>query len=113
MPAHFAAKIRILPEDEGGRRMPPFNRIRWDFGYATDAPAQEIYMIWPEFLDVAGQPIADKIPLVGDYAAKMRIVSPKAVAYHSTRISIGTQFHCHEGARIVATGIVTKILALK
>jgi len=38
--SHFEAEIPILTEEQRGRKTPPYNYIRWDFGYAEDNPLQ-------------------------------------------------------------------------
>jgi translation elongation factor EF-Tu-like GTPase len=108
-PADFEAKITILSTEQGGRNTPPHNFIRWDFGYAEDVPLDEIYMIHPVFLDKDGLPYAKDIPLEGTLAARMHIVVREMVNYHKSRLSVGTKFNCHEGSRVVATGMVTEV----
>jgi translation elongation factor EF-Tu-like GTPase len=115
----FEAEITILTEEERGRQTPPHNYIRWDFGYADDNPLEpernldkEIYMIWPNFLDDDGTPIQKGIPLIGTYKARMHILVKEMMDYHRKRISVGLKFNCHEGARIMARGVVTKLRAI-
>lgn len=108
-PADFEADIRILNQAEGGRKTPPFNHIRWDFCYADDDPSDGIHMIWPLFVDANGDAIAQDIPLKGKQRARMYIVDRSRVSYHADRLSAGTHFNCHEGKRVVAVGIVTRI----
>ncbi|MEX0320185.1 MAG: hypothetical protein AB3N21_19690 [Ruegeria sp.] len=112
-PADFEAEIAILSSDQGGRNLPVHNFIRWDFGYAEDASPKEIYMIYPKFLDKDGLPIPEGISLDGTLMARMHIVVRETTDYHRARISVGTRFNCHEGGRVVARGIVTKLLALE
>ena len=115
----FEAEITILTEEQTGRKTPPHNYIRWDFGYAEDNPLEpernldaEIYMIWPNFLDDDGAPIHKGIPLSGTYKARMHILVKEMMCYHRKRISAGVKFNCYEGARIVARGVVTKLRAI-
>ncbi|MCR9086525.1 MAG: hypothetical protein NXH97_07275 [Rhodobacteraceae bacterium] len=115
----FEVEITILTEEQRGRKTPPHNYIRWDFGYAEDNPHEpernldaEIYMIWPNFLDDDGTPIEKGIPLIGTYKARMHILVKEKLDYHRKRISVGLKFNCHEGARIVARGVVTKLRAI-
>ena len=49
IPDDFEAVIRIYTPEEGGRLSPPFNGIRWDFAYADDPPAKDLFMIHPDF----------------------------------------------------------------
>lgn len=54
VPDDFEARIRILAPEEGGRRSPARNGIRWDFAYADDAGTPELFMIWPDFRHAEG-----------------------------------------------------------
>ncbi|EAQ44817.1 hypothetical protein MED193_21946 [Roseobacter sp. MED193] len=115
----FEAEITILRVEEGGRTVPPHNYIRWDFGYAEDNPLEprrnlsaNIYMIYPNFLNEDGVPIPKGVPLNGTYNAYMHILVRDMVDYHQSRLSVGTNFNCHEGSRIVARGTVTKLRAI-
>ncbi|MEM9717011.1 MAG: hypothetical protein AAF826_10895 [Pseudomonadota bacterium] len=110
---HFEAEVKILTPEEGGRNLPPYNYIRWDFGYADKSSTDPIYMIYPNFLGGDGQPIAKGVPLHGIFTTRMHIVADCSVIFHKSRISIGTEFNCHEGRHVVATGVVTRLLALK
>lgn len=117
----FEARIVIYSLARGGRRTPALNGIRWDFGYddpprmsLIEAPI-ELFMIWPEFLDVAGNPIGADVPLPieAPIRARMRILSHEMrVAVHRERIRPGVRFFCHEGARRVAEGVVTVLTNL-
>ena len=117
--ADFEAEITILTSEQGGRMNPPYNYIRWDFGYAEDNPDEpkrnlsaEIYMIYPNFLDPNGLSIPSGISLEGTLRARMHILVREMVEYHRRRILVGTKFNCHEGSKIVARGVVTKLLAI-
>ena len=103
----FEAKITILSETEGGRSTPPHNWIRWDFAYRGEDISEELFMIWPYFVGLDGLPVPKDQPLVGTYHARMFICVRDMVEFHETRISKGLDFNCHEGRRVVATGVVT------
>jgi hypothetical protein len=107
--ANFTAEISIYTNEQSGRTNLPYNKIRWDFRYGTDDISQGIYMIWPYFLDENGIPISDGVPLVGTYEAKMYIVALEMCNYHYKRLSVGTEFFCHEGAAVMAKGVVQSI----
>jgi len=109
--ADFEAEITILTCEQGGRRTPAFNGIRWDFRYIEDDLSEGLYMIHPTFLDQSGNPIPKIQPLSGTLPARMLIIVREMVDYHRQRISVGTEFYCHEGRQVVATGTVTKLLA--
>jgi hypothetical protein len=110
--ADFEAEITILTAAEGGRSHPPHNYIRWDLGYSDRTSSDPIYMIWPVFLDQFGDPFPRGVPIEGTLTAGMFIVVREMVDFHKQRIFVGATFNCHEGKRVVARGIVTKLLAL-
>ena len=114
VPEDFEAEITILSAEEGGRRTPPFNGIRWDFLYAGDRVEDgDLHMIWPEFLDEVGDALATDLPLKGTYRARMYILLNEGrQRVHRQRISEGTAFFCMEGPRKVARGTVTKVTGL-
>lgn len=45
--ADFEAEVTILTAEQGGRKTPVFNGIRWDFRYSEDQPSDGVYMIHP------------------------------------------------------------------
>jgi translation elongation factor EF-Tu-like GTPase len=111
----FEATIRIFTLEEGGRRTPAFNGIRWDFAYADESPATSLYMIWPDFFAAHGQPLGKDQPLpVGvELSARMMIVVDEMRAeIHRGRILPGVRFFCREGGKRVAEGMVTRITGL-
>lgn len=115
-PDDFEATIRIFSTDEGGRMTPPFNGIRWDFAYADDdVLATGLYMIWPDFVDEAGDslPTDQALPIRVALQARMTIVVDEMRSkLHRERIFVGAQFYCHEGSKRVASGTVTKVTGL-
>jgi hypothetical protein len=112
----FRAEIRILRPDEGGRSTPPRNGIRWDFQYAEDDPREALYMIWPLFLDSAGEPMPSGADLPVDrwLPARMTVVNPDEAlrTIHRQRIHGSVFFYCCEGLRHVAEGRVTRVTGL-
>ena len=105
----FEAEITILTVDQGGRTSPPYNYIRWDFGYAEENAFEpernlsaNLFMIYPNFLDEFGAPIPKGIPLSGLYRVHMHILIREMVDYHRGRLTEGIQFNCHAGSKIVA-----------
>jgi hypothetical protein len=114
LPDDFEALIRIYRTDEGGRKLPPYNGIRWDFCYAGDV-IENLYMIHPDFFDMNGNSLPQDRPLTvdTDLPARMLILNDEfRVGMHRERIKVGTQFFCHEGPKAVATGYVTRITGL-
>jgi hypothetical protein len=111
----FKAVIRIFREDEGGRKLAPFNGIRWDFNYAEELPTSDLYMIWPDFIDEDSNSLpTDKVlPIDRFLRARMSVVVDEMRAQmHRSRIKVGTQFFCCEGPRRVAEGEVRRITHL-
>ncbi|HEL2979761.1 TPA: hypothetical protein UMB92_002620 [Stenotrophomonas maltophilia] len=111
----FLARIRILTPEEGGRRSPPRNGIRWDFAYADGVRELELFMIWPDFRQASGDSWAVDLPLpVGEpLLAGLTVVNDmQRVRLHRERIRPGVRFHCHEGPRVVARGEVTCVTGL-
>jgi translation elongation factor EF-Tu-like GTPase len=115
IPNDFEASIRILRFDEGGRKSPPFNGIRWDFNYANEQPSTGLFMIKPDFIDEAGNSLAIDSPLPIDIFLNARmtvLVDEMRAQVHRSRITVGTKFHCCEGPQRVAEGRVTRITGL-
>ena len=111
--ADFEAEITLLTPEQGGRTKPSHNYIRWDLGYTGRKPDDPIYMIWPNFLDDRGSPIPKGVPIEDKMIANMHILDKEMLGFHRQRLLVGTEFNCHEGSRVVAKGIVTKLLALE
>lgn len=116
VPDDFEATIRILRENEGGRHSAPFNGIRWDFAYeGDDISTTGIYMIYPDFINDQGEsfPTDQPLPIDVPLPARMTVlVDEMRQELHRDRIQAGTRFYCHEGAKRVAEGVVTKITGL-
>lgn len=115
LPDDFEAQIRIYTFAEGGRRSPPANGIRWDYAYADDVPAKELFMIWPDFCDEHWKslPTDQPLPMGREIQARMTILSDELrVAVHRSRLVVGTRFFCHEGGKRVGEGRVTRITGL-
>lgn len=111
----FEARIRIFTEAEGGRSAPVCNGIRWDFSYAADEDARELFMIWPDFVSASGDSLSqyEALPTSTYLCARMTVVAEKMRALvHRARIAPGVEFFCHEGGRKVAVGCVTRVTGL-
>ena len=114
-PDDFAATIRILRSDEGGRSTPAFNGIRWDFAYEAGQPSDVVFMIWPDFIDDQGNslPVDEPLPFDVELPARMTVINDEFRSQvHREKIVVGTRFNCCEGPRHVAEGRVTKITGL-
>jgi translation elongation factor EF-Tu-like GTPase len=115
IPDDFEAVIQIYTAEEGGRVTPVFNGIRWDLCYAEDRAEAGIYMIWPDFIDhdQNSLPTSQPLPIGVELSARMVIlVDEMRERVHRQRIKVGSKFYCHEGAKRVAFGRVTKITGL-
>jgi translation elongation factor EF-Tu-like GTPase len=111
----FEAEIVIRRESEGGRNSPTYNGIRWDFCYAGDNPQDGIYMIWPDFCDAEGVsfPSGRSLDIGVPLRARMVIANDELRrSIHRDRIAPGVRFHCQEGGRSVADGVVLGITGL-
>ena len=108
----FEVSYRFLGEDEGGRKDPPRQHIRWDFLYEGDDPFEDgISMVWPEFLSDDGSVLPEgEVPVSG--RAHMFIVNPERVAFHRGRVKEGVCGFLMEGSRRVAQCEVTSVLGL-
>lgn len=99
-PPDFIVRYRLYAPSEGGRKV-TFQHLRCDFLYAGDDPAKDgIHMIYPEFLNDAGEPFARDmpVPLIG--RASMWILNPELRAkVHRARLHVGVRGHFMEGAR--------------
>jgi hypothetical protein len=115
IPDDFEAMIRIFSTTEGGRMSAPFNGIRWDFAYAENQPVGELYMIYPDFYDVRGDslPTDQPLPIGVEMPARMVVLMDEMrEKLQRARIREGVRFYCHEGAKRVAEGRVTRITGL-
>ena len=115
-PDDFEADIRILREDEGGRKTPVCNSIRWDFCYRGEGSIEPyIHMIWPDFIDSRGNslPEDEMLPVDHTLKARLTILSDEVrQTIHRDRIKVGVRFYCQEASKRVAEGIVTRITGL-
>jgi len=114
----FEVEIRIFSENEGGRSLPVFNGIRWDFSYKDRLPSEDdstLYAIHPDFFDGQGNsfPKGEPLPVGRLLPARMLIVRDEMRRkVHQNRLKEGVRFYCHEGKHRVAEGIVTRITGL-
>lgn len=93
------ATITLLPTSEGGRTGPAFTGYRPQFHYDDS----EVCDAEHEYPDV------DEVRPGDTTRAYLRFTSP---LNHLGRIVVGMEFTLREGARVIGTGVVTKILDL-
>ncbi|HVI44247.1 MAG TPA: hypothetical protein VM802_05240 [Chitinophaga sp.] len=109
----FTVRYRFYSKDEGGRAYPPYQGYRSDFWYDAAGPGQ-LFMIWPEFEDTAGEVIIENdhtVPETG--TARMWIIIPERRPMHYDNIRMGLKGYFMEGARRVAECEVIEIVGLK
>jgi len=112
----FKARVRFLSKEEGGRqRAPVLQGIRCDFQYNDkyeDDPPNQVWMIYPAFLDDAGAllPVRSEIPKQCE--ATFRILNSDLRHVHRARLRPGSKFWLVEGSHRIAEGLVTTLLGL-
>jgi len=108
----FTAAVEFRRSEDGGRKAPPLQGYRCDFQYEDD-PEDRAWMIYPCFLDQTGRPLTEGASVPAKAHAHFRILSRELRPVgHATRLHIGTRFFLVEGARRVADGTVTQLLAI-
>jgi len=107
----FRVTYRLFTAEEGGRKMPPFQGIRWDFCYEDKAINTSTWMIWPEFLGLDGAVLSPgPIPELGQ--ANMFCLNPDARGFHRQYIQPGVRGYFVEGPRRVGVCEVVEVLGL-
>jgi translation elongation factor EF-Tu-like GTPase len=110
----FEARLLFLSIDEGGRQTPfVVQGYRPDFSYEDELDA--LFMIWPVFVDEHGEPLAEgaRVPTDQSINARMVIINDELRATeHRKRIKVGLKFFVREGGKIVAGGVVTRVVDL-
>ena len=113
--ADFRVRYRFLTREEGGRKgAPPYQGYRSDFWYLhPDHRPNQIFMIWPEFLDEQ-----ENVILVNDASvpseglADMWLVDRAWRNYHRDKIKAGTVGYFMEGPHRVAICTVFDVSGL-
>lgn len=114
--ADFKVKYRFYGAEEGGRQATiPYQGYRSDFFY--DHPehthADQIFMIWPEFINEHGEVILDNeksVPASG--IAQTWVIAPERRPYHLDKIEVGLIGYFMEGPTRVAVCEVIEVLDL-
>ncbi|MCI1186265.1 hypothetical protein MON38_02450 [Hymenobacter sp. DH14] len=109
----FRVSYSLFSAEEGGRKTPHFQHIRWDFSYEDESIARrnQLFMIWPEFITASGQMLPEGEPMPQHGLADMFIINPAYRAFHSQHIKRSLRGYLHEGKRIGVCEVV-EILAL-
>ncbi len=110
----FEARLRFRSATEGGRQTCRLTQgYRCDFSYKDKL--DDIFMIWPVFLDSSGEPLSEGAEVFTNKEVNARMViinDDLRVTLHRERINEGVEFVLRECSRIVADGVVTKIVEL-
>jgi hypothetical protein len=108
----FRVTYRIFTAEEGGRRTPACQGIRWDFRYEDKAISTGTWVIHPEFLDLAGNVLPiEPIPMMGQ--ANMFILNPDLRSFHQQHIQLGVRGYFVEGPTRVGVCEVVEVLGLR
>lgn len=107
----FEVTYQLFSAEEGGRKTPAYQGIRWDFMY--DEYRNGLYMVYPEILDLTtGKPFESGLPIPECGKATMWILSPEFRPLHRQRIKAGIRGYFMEGFQKVGVCEVTKIIGL-
>src|SRR5205809_398056 len=111
-PPDFLATVSFLPQAQGGRRSPPVQGYRPDIRYDDDPPGQA-WMVWPRFVAPDGVELENGTVVPLDSDANFYIVSDEMRReVHLDRLQAGVHFSIVEGARVVASCVVKRLLSL-
>jgi hypothetical protein len=108
----FRVTYRLFTAKEGGRRMPAYQGIRWDFRYEDKSIHTGTWMIWPEFLGLDGEVLPlGQIPDLGQ--ANMFCVNTDSHTFHRQHIRPGGRGYFVEGSRRMGVCEVVDVLKLR
>jgi hypothetical protein len=111
LPPDFRVSYTLYSAEEGGRKTPAYQHIRWDFRYDDPAISTGTFIVWPEILLPSGTTLVDGcVPTHG--LADMFIVFPTSRAFHQQHIKPGLRGYFVEGARRVAVCEVIAVMHL-
>ena len=110
----FRVSYHLFSAEEGGRKTPHFQHIRWDFSYSDEqiGKSNQVFIIWPEFVSDSGQVLPQGEPMPKQGLADMFIVNPAFRAFHGQHIKVGVRGYFREGFRKITLCEVVEILAL-
>ena len=107
----FEVTYKIFSPEEGGRKTPAYQGIRWDFSY--EEYADEGFMIWPEILDGSTSEVLKTGTPIPNYGkATMWILNFQLRSLHQKRIKIGVRGYFMEGRQKVSVCEVIQIAGL-
>ncbi|GAA4369882.1 hypothetical protein GCM10023185_43910 [Hymenobacter saemangeumensis] len=106
LPPDFRVSYSLFSPEEGGRKRPHYQHIRWDFSYEAIATRNLLFMIWPEFITPAGDMLPEGVPMPQHGLADMFIISPHHREFHTRHIHRGLRGYLHEGHRVGVCEVV-------
>lgn len=109
--ADFRVTYRLFTTEEGGRKTPAYQGIRWDIRYAEETRPHN-WMVYPEFIDPDGFSIPNG-PFASAGRADMFILDPNLLDFHRQLIYPGTRGYFMEGSTRVGVWEVTELLGLR
>jgi uncharacterized protein (DUF433 family) len=109
--ADFQVTYRLFTAEEGGRRTPAHQGIRWDSRY-DEATRPQSWMVYPEFIDPDGFPIPNG-PFAPVGRANMFALNPNWLSSNRQFISLGTRGYFMEGSTRMGVWEVSKVRGLR
>lgn len=108
----FRVTYRLFTTEEGGRKMPAYQGIRWDFRYEDKSIHTGTWLIWPEFLGIDGEVLPlGQIPDLGQ--ANMFCFNTDSHSFHRQHIRPGVRGYFVEGSRRMGVCKVVEVLGLR
>ncbi|MBH8558422.1 hypothetical protein [Hymenobacter negativus] len=114
LPPDFRVSYSLFSAEEGGRKTPHFQHIRWDFSYEEESIAEgnKLFMIWPEFITPLGEMLPEGEPMPQNGLADMFILNNALREFHSQHIKPGVRGYFREGSRKIGVCEIIEIIAL-
>lgn len=94
--ADFQVTYQLFTAEEGVRRTPAYQGIRWDIRY-DEATRPQNWMVYPEFIDPDGFAIPNG-PFAPVGRANMFALNPYWLSTHRQLVNIGTRGYFMEGS---------------
>jgi uncharacterized protein (DUF433 family) len=107
----FRVTYRLFNPEEGGRKTPAYQGIRWDMAYEDDK-GLKTRMVYPEFIDPDGFAIPNG-PFAPVGQANMFVLNSAMLDFHRQHIRLGVRGYFMEGPRRVGVWEVAEALGLK
>ncbi|MFC6224476.1 hypothetical protein ACFP2F_14590 [Hymenobacter artigasi] len=110
----FRINYMLFSPEEGGRKTPHYQGIRWDFSYENETIGKpnQVFLIWPEFISDSSEILPENEAMPKHGLADMFIVNPAFRAFHAQHIKVGMRGYFREGSSKIALCEVVEIFAL-